>query len=143
MAQKKSQTKNSSNCAICYYRSSPRPQSEAAIERQKEAAYEWAKANGYEILREYQDVANSGTNDERPGYQGMLDEVSVLMPSVLLLWNADRLGRDPFEITAARKAMADAGCQVCYVAGGASDGGSSGLALMESMLAVMADCHSK
>ena len=143
MAQKKSQTKNSSNCAICYYRSSPHPQSEAAIERQKEAAYEWAKANGYEILREYQDVANSGTNDERPGYQGMLDEVSVLRPSVLLLWNADRLGRDPFEITAARKAMADAGCRVCYVAGNTPDSDSPGAALMESMLDGMADYYSK
>lgn len=109
MAQKKSQSKSSNNCAICYYRSSPHPQSEAAIKRQKEAAHEWAKANGYEILREYQDVANSSVTDKRPGYQGMLDEVSALRPPVLLLWNADRLGREPLEITAARKAMADAG----------------------------------
>ena len=73
----------------------------------------------------------------------MLAEVSVLRPSVLLLWKADRFARDQHEITAARKAMADAGCRVCYVAGNTPDSDSPGAALMESMLDGMADYYSK
>jgi DNA invertase Pin-like site-specific DNA recombinase len=73
----------------------------------------------------------------------MLAEVSVLRPSVLLLWKADRLARDRHEVAAARKAMADAGCRVCYVAGNTPDSDSPGASPMESMLDGMADYYSK
>lgn len=142
MTQNKNQA-NGSNYAICYYRSSSCSQSEVVIEQQREAAHKWAEAKGYTIIREYEDRAISGTTADRPGYQQMLAEVSVLRPSVLLLWKADRLARDQHEITAARKAMADAGCRVCYVAGNTPDSDSPVAALMESMLDGMADYYSK
>ena len=142
MVRKKRQ-QNDNSLAICYYRFSSHSQNEASIEQQREAAHKWAEAKGYTIIREYEDRAISGTTADRPGYQQMLAEVSTLRPSVLLLWKADRLARDRHEVAAARKAMADAGCRVCYVAGNTPDSDSPGAALMESMLDGMADYYSK
>ena len=142
MVRKKRQ-QNDNSLAICYYRFSSHSQNEASIEQQREAAHKWAEAKGYTIIREYEDRAISGTTADRPGYQQMLAEVSTLRPSALILWKADRLGRERFEVALARKTIADAGCRVCYVAEAVPDDDSPEAALMESMLDGMADYYSK
>ena len=73
----------------------------------------------------------------------MLFEVSKIRPAVLVLWKADRLGRDRFEVALARKTLSDAGCRVCYVAEAVPDDDSPEAALMESMLDGMADYYSR
>ena len=142
MPRKKHQA-NDNNLAICYYRFSSHSQNEASIEQQRDAAHKWATAKGFTIIKEYEDRAISGTTSDRPGYQQMLFEVSKIRPAVLVLWKADRLGRDRFEVALARKTLSDAGCRVCYVAEAVPDDDSPEAALMESMLDGMADYYSR
>lgn len=104
------------NLAIAYYRSSSAAQSEASIAQQRERAHAYAEAQGYAIVKEYRDAARSGAPDERPGFQQMLAKVGEVKPSVLILWKADRLGRDQAIAAMAKKAIHDAGCTIEYVA---------------------------
>ena len=142
MARKKRQS-NANNLAISYYRFSSHSQNEASIEQQRDAAHKWAEAKGFRIIREYEDRAISGTTSDRPGYQQMLSEVGRLEPAVLILWKADRLGRDRLEVALARKTIKDAGCRVCYVAEVVPDDDSPEAGLMESMLDGMAAYYSE
>ena len=80
--------------AIAYYRYSSHSQNEASIEQQQEAAHKYADAHGLNIIKEYEDRAASGTTADRDGYQNMLAELDKYKPSALILWKADRLGRD-------------------------------------------------
>ena len=80
---------------------------------------------------------------DRSGYERMLAEVPTLCPAALILWKADRLGRDRFEIALARKTLADVGCRVCYVAEVVPDDDAPETVLMELMLDGMSDYCSK
>ena len=94
MARSKKFERNDNNLAIAYYRFSSHAQNEASIDQQRELAHAWAEANGFKIVREYEDAAISGTLEERPGFQQMLSEVGKIKPNTLVLWKTDRLGRD-------------------------------------------------
>ena len=74
---------NDNNFAIAYYRFSSHSQNEASIDQQREQAHAWADAHGYKIIREYEDAAMSGTRSDRPQYQLMLSEVSVMFLCIL------------------------------------------------------------
>ena len=113
---------NDNNRAIAYYRYSSARQKEVSIEIQKQAVHEHAEKLGYEIVREYQDKAKSGRKVEgRNGYMRMLDEVEMLKPNVLFLYQDDRLGRNTSENLLARITMEQAGVRVDYVEGEAPD----------------------
>lgn len=71
---------NNNSRAIAYYRYSSHSQNEASIDQQREEAQKYAAAHGYTIVKEYVDAALSGTTDQRPQFQLMLDEVKVLKP---------------------------------------------------------------
>jgi DNA invertase Pin-like site-specific DNA recombinase len=79
-------TRNDNNLAIAYYRYSSSAQNEAGIPQQREAAHAYAEAHGYTIVKEYEDPARSGRDENRPGFQLMLSEVSDIRPSVLIIW---------------------------------------------------------
>lgn len=66
---KKSFTQNDNNLAIAYYRFSSHSQNEASIDQQREQAQAFAKAHGYNIVKEYEDAAMSGTTSDRPQYR--------------------------------------------------------------------------
>ncbi len=72
--------------------------------------------NGYRIVEEYIDPAMSGTDENRPDYQRMLQEVKQLKPAALILWKTDRLGRDKYALVTAKKKIRDAGCRILCVA---------------------------
>ena len=129
--------------AIAYYRYSSHSQNEASIEQQQEAAYKYADAHGLNIIQEYEDRAASGTTADRDGYQNMLAELDKYKPSALILWKADRLGRDRYEVAAARKKLRDAGCKVLYVAEAIPVDDSPEGVLLESLIDGMADYYSK
>ena len=103
---------NDNNYAIAYYRFSSAKQDEASIEQQREEAHKYAKKHGYEIIREYEDSARSGTNLNRPQFNKLLDEVSEIKPAALIVWKSDRLGRNVRDITESRGIIRDAGCQI-------------------------------
>lgn len=107
---------NDNNLAIAYYRFSSHSQNEASIDQQKELAHEWAEANGFNIVQEYEDAAISGTTEDRPGFQQMLYEVGKIRPNTLIMWKTDRLGRDRYVLAMAKKTIRDAGCGIHLLA---------------------------
>lgn len=133
---------NNNSRAIAYYRYSSHSQNEASIDQQREEAQKYAAAHGYTIVKEYVDAALSGTTDQRPQFQMMLDEVKVLKPAALILWKVDRLGRDRFDLAFAKKIIRDAGCSLHYVAEPTPDD-SPEASLMEGMLESMAEYYSR
>ncbi len=106
---------NNNDRAIAYYRYSSTAQNEMSIDQQRDCAHIYADAHGYRIVEEYIDTAKTGTNENRPDYQRMLQEVKQLKPAALILWKTDRLGRDKVEVAIAKKKIRDAGCKVLYV----------------------------
>lgn len=142
MAKKKKFVQNKNDFAICYYRYSSHTQNEASIEQQREAAHEYAREHGYTIIKEYADRAFSGTSEDRPQYQLMLNEVSKLRPAYLILWKVDRLGRDRINLAIAKKTLLDSGCLPVYVAESLPDSGPEA-AFMETILEGWAEFYSK
>lgn len=139
---KKGFTQNDNNLAIAYYRFSSHSQNEASIDQQREQAQAFAKAHGYNIVKEYEDAAMSGTTSDRPQYQLMLSEVGTIRPAAVILWKTDRLGRDRFELADAKRWIRDAGCRICLIAEPTPDDSPESV-LMETMMEGMAEFYSR
>lgn len=107
---------NSGHAAIAYYRYSSEAQRDASIAQQREEAHRYAKQHGYHIVKEYEDRAITGSRDDRPGFQQMLEEVKYLKVAYLILWKTDRLSRDKYDSVLAKKIIRDAGTEIVYVA---------------------------
>jgi len=133
---------NDNNLAIAYYRFSSHSQNEASTDRQREQAQVFVKAHGYNIVKEYEDAAMSGTTSERPQYQLMLSEVGTIRPAAVILWKTDRLGRDRYELTDAKRRIRDAGCRICLSAEPTPDDSPESV-LMETMMEGMAEFYSR
>lgn len=133
---------NDNNLAIAYYRFSSHSQNEASIDQQREQAQAFAKAHGYNIVKEYEDAAMSGTTSDRPQYQLMLSEVGTIRPAAVILWKTDRLGRDRFELADAKRRIRDAGCRICLIAEPTPDDSPESV-LMETMMEGMAEFYSR
>lgn len=57
---------------VIYARYSSHSQTEQSIEGQLQTCYDYAKANGYIVVAEYIDRAQSGTTDNRVDFQKMM-----------------------------------------------------------------------
>ena len=133
---------NNNNLAIAYYRYSSHSQNEASIDQQREQAQRYAEAHGLKIIKEYEDKAMTGTNDNRPAFQTMMSEIKKIKPAALILWKNDRLGRNRYDLAIAKKSIRDAGCTVHYVAESIPQNTPKGV-LMEGLLESMAEFYSK
>ena len=129
---------NPGNTAITYYRYSSDAQRDASIDQQRQAAHEYADAHGYNIVKEYEDHAISGTRDDRAGYNLMLYEAEILRPAVLILWKTDRLSRDKIDIVLAKKRLRECGVRIVYVAEPIPDDDDATQVLLESIYEGMA-----
>lgn len=138
----KSFKQNNNNYAIAYYRFSSHAQNEASIDQQREQAVLYAQNHGLTIIKEYTDEAISGTREDRPGFQLMLSEVGKLKPAVLILWKTDRLGRDRYILSMAKRTIRDAGCAIEYVAE-ITPTDTPESALIEGIMDSMAEFYSK
>lgn len=139
--RKKKFVRNDNNLAIAYYRYSSSAQNEASIEQQREQAHAYAEARGYTIVKEYEDPARSGRDENRPGFQLMLAEVPEIKPSVLILWKTDRLARDQAMAAIAKRAIRNAGCAIEFVAETTPDDTPEGK-LIESFFDSLAEFYS-
>ena len=142
MAKQKKFVQNNNNLAIAYYRYSSHAQNETSIEQQREEAERYAKAHGFQIMKEYADAALSGTSDDRPQFQLMLSEVGKIRPAALIVWKTDRIARDRNTSAFAKKIIRDAGCVIHYVAEPIPPETPEG-ALFEGLLESMAEFYSK
>lgn len=94
MGKLKKYEHNPGNTAVCYYRYSSDNQRDVSIDQQRKEAQKYCERKGYMIVKEYEDHALTGTDDNRPAFQQMLNEVQRLRPAYLILWKSDRLARN-------------------------------------------------
>jgi DNA invertase Pin-like site-specific DNA recombinase len=85
--------------AVAYYRTSSAGNVGAdkdSEKRQRDAVHSYAKANGFEVVKEYYDAAVSGSDpiDQRPGFCAMLAYMRGNGATVILIENASRFARD-------------------------------------------------
>ena len=132
---------NNNNLAIAYYRYSSHAQNEASIDQQREQAQRYAEAHGLKIIKEYEDKAMTGTNDDRPAFQTMMSEIKKIKPAALILWKNDRLGRNRYDLLINKKAIRDAGCTIHLVSEVVPLNTPEG-ALLDGMLDAMAEFNS-
>lgn len=116
MALTKKFVQNNNTNAICYYRYSSHAQRECSIEQQQQEAHRYCKAHGLHIVKEYADKAITGTRDDRPQLELMLNEVEKIRPAYLILWRSDRLARDRYDATIIRRKLRNCGVLVEYTA---------------------------
>lgn len=57
----------------------------------------YAQARGFNIVNEFVDIG-SGTKDDRPNYQKMLDNVRKRKADIILVWKFDRFARSTKEL---------------------------------------------
>lgn len=67
--------------------------SESVI-NQKELLRNYAKSNGYNLVKEYVDDGYSGTNFDRPGFQKLLEDIKNKEINCVIVKDLSRLGRD-------------------------------------------------
>ena len=76
---------------IFYGRYSDSGQSEQSIEGQRKICYDFAERNGYKIIGEYIDRATTGTSDNRPEFQRMINDSAKRQFQGVLVYQLDSL----------------------------------------------------
>jgi DNA invertase Pin-like site-specific DNA recombinase len=121
--------------AVAYYRMSTDRQ-EDSIPRQRDSVQAYARVNGYEVVREYQDAGISGdATEKRAGFLQMRDDAGRGEFEVILCWDKDRFGRfDSIEQGYWVKPLRDAGVRLVTVAQGLIDWNSFGGRIVDAAL---------
>lgn len=132
---------NDNNLAIAYYRYSSHNQNEESIDQQRLFAEKYAESRGLTIVREYADMALTGTDfSNRPQFQLMMSEVKQIKPAYLIVWKTDRIGRSRYELVDAKKKLKDNGVLVHSISENMAEGTPENI-LIESVLEGMAEYY--
>lgn len=137
MGAKQRFKQNPGNSAIAYYRYSSAGQRDLSIDEQRAAAVNFAKERKLNIIKEYSDHAITGTTDERPNFQLMLDEVNDIKPAYLILWKSDRFSRNRIDAVLSKAVLRAAGVKVLYMTGGIPDEDDAARNILEAISEAM------
>ena len=83
--------------AVIYARYSSANQTEQSIEGQLHDNYAWAKQHGITVIGEYIDRALTGTKDQRPDFQRMIEDASRKQFEMVIVWKLDRFARNRYD----------------------------------------------
>ena len=125
---------------VIYARFSSHNQTEQSIEGQLKECYQYAKRNNYTVIREYIDRAMSGTTDNRPDFQQMIEDSSKRQFQYIIVYQLDRFARDRYASAINKAKLKKNGVRVLSARENISDD-PSGI-LMESVLEGMAEYYS-
>ena len=78
---------------VIYARYSSHNQTECSIDGQLKVCYEYARQNKLNVIHEYIDRAQTGTNDNREQFQKMLADSDRKYFQGVLVYQLDRFGR--------------------------------------------------
>ena len=126
--------------AVIYARYSSDKQTEQSIEGQLRVCYEFAKAQGYDIQREYIDRAMTGTNDNRPSFLQMISDAKNKDFQYIIVYKLDRFSRNTYDSTLYKHKLAQYGVKVISATEAISD--SMEGKLIERILESMAEMYS-
>ncbi|MFQ8953494.1 MAG: recombinase family protein [Oscillospiraceae bacterium] len=96
---------------VIYARFSSHSQTEQSIEGQLRVCYAYAEANQMNVVGEYIDRAQTGTNDNRPSLQRMLMDSDKHTFEGVIVYQLDRFARNRFD-SAINKAKLKNGVRV-------------------------------
>ena len=102
------------NAAI-YARYSSDNQREESIDAQIRAATDFAKQNGYTIVKTYTDHAKTATSDNRPGFQEMFKEIDSGLFEAIIIHKLDRFSRDRYDSAIYRQKLRKQNIQLISV----------------------------
>lgn len=125
---------------VIYARYSSHNQREESIEGQLKVCYEYAKRNDYNVIAEYIDRAQTGTNDNREQFQKMIEDSNKKCFEFVLVYQLDRFARNRYDSATYKTKLKKNGVRVISARENISDD-ASGI-LMESMLEGMAEYYS-
>ncbi|MBR4727829.1 MAG: recombinase family protein [Clostridia bacterium] len=98
-----------------YARYSSHKQREESIEEQVAECKEYAAAHGLTIIDVFSDAAISGKTENRDAWQQMLDAAKRHSFETLLVYTVDRMGRDRYALTVAKKQLRDCGVEIIAI----------------------------
>ena len=101
--------------AVAYARYSSDGQREESIEAQVRAIKEFAKHNGYALQKIYADRGISGTTDNRPQFQSMIDDAKTKHFDVIIVHKLDRFARNRADSAIYRKELEKNGVKLISV----------------------------
>lgn len=139
MASAKTNSRDLTN-AVIYARYSSHSQTEQSIEGQLHDAYEYAKREGYAVVGEYIDRAQSGTRDARLDFQRMIEDAAKKQFAVILVWKLDRFARNRYDSAIYKARLKKYGVRVVSVMERIQDN-PEGI-ILEGMLESMAEYYS-
>lgn len=142
MNKRKAFVQNDNNNAVAYYRYSSHAQNERSIDQQRKEVEQYAELHGYTIVREYWDEALSGTDNSRPYYRRMLQDIIKMKPAVLIIYKIDRLARDQYELLCTRRHLRDHGIAIERVAEPNVDPNDPMSVIVNSMFDSMSEFYS-
>lgn len=125
---------------VIYARFSSHNQNEQSIEGQLECCYDYAKKNGYTVIKEYIDRAFTGTNDNRPEFQRMIEDSNKKTYQAVLVYQLDRFARNRYDSAIYKSKLKKNGVRVLSARENISDD-ASGI-LVEGLLESMAEYYS-
>ncbi len=125
---------------VIYARFSSHSQTEQSIEGQLKVCYEYAKSNGYTVIGEYIDRAQSGTTDNRLEFQRMISDSDKHTFEGVLVYQLDRFARNRYDSAINKSKLKKNGVRVISAKENIADD-PSGI-LVEGVLESMAEYYS-
>lgn len=125
--------------AVGYGRFSSDMQREESIQAQKRAIDDYCQRNDIQLIEFYEDQGISGTTDERPGFQAMIQAASDV--DFVVVHKLDRFARNRYDSAIYRKHLESTGTRLLSVLENFDDSPES--ILLESLLTGMSEYFSK
>ena len=107
--------KESNKVAVGYCRVSTDKQREESLDHQQREIQKYADENGIKIINWYIDHGYSGTTEERPDFQKMIEDSKKKEFNLVLVWKLDRFSRDKFVSANAKHKLKENGVSVFSV----------------------------
>ena len=126
--------------AVIYARFSSHSQTEQSIEGQLKVCYDYAQANNIQVIGEYIDRAQTGTNDNRTAFQKMISDSDTHSFDTVLVYQLDRFARNRYDSATYKAKLKRNGVRVVSAKENISDD-PSGI-LVEGVLESMAEYYS-
>ena len=127
--------------AVIYARFSSHSQTEQSIEGQLRVCREYAEKHKINIIGEYIDRALTGTNDNRPEFQKMIEHAKKKEFQQILVYKLDRFSRNKYDNAIYKHKLAEYGVKVVSSTEIISDTPEG--AIMEGLLEMFAELYSK
>lgn len=127
--------------AVIYARYSSDKQTENSIDFQLRAAQAYCEAKGFKIVGEYIDRAMSGTTDNRPEFQRMIEDAKKRQFAFIVVYRFDRFARSRYDSAIYKKELESFGVRVLSTEESIGTG-DEGI-ILESIYEAMAESYSR